>query len=363
MDGVQNTIKPQSASSNGSPALAGSFDPRLTPTPDYGTLGPDSDFAKTMNSAQPRLNNSTPSNSASPANSNVRALSVLAAFGGIIAALAVLVATRSGIIFKSSFNSFSANRSGQTQPTSSRDLEHQRPQKQAEILLTRALNHSPEANDEIRQRLQGWRGKIKLDSQLTQLTTAALNSDDTKVRISAVDVQLAAYGLEKNDDSVDGLVKRATSPDHSEKIWALWALGLLGNRGIESDRVVQALAAHLQPPSNDADDDSRRWAVEGLALVGSDATIAPLLRALHDDPSPMVRERAACSLAESGMLTQEQRVSAVAQLIDDSDDPALDSQTHAWIFQALTEITKQHLPNDAAAWRNWYQNAGAINHH
>ena len=80
---------------------------------------------------------------------------------------------------------------------------------------------------------------------------------------------------------------------------------------------------------------------------------------MHDDPSPIVRERAACSLAESGMLTHDQRLAAVPQLINYSDDPALDAQTHAWAFQALTDITKQRLPNDAAAWRNWYQNSVA----
>jgi len=76
---------------------------------------------------------------------------------------------------------------------------------------------------------------------------------------------------------------------------------------------------------------------------------------MHNDPSALVRERAACSLAESGMLTHEQRLTAVPQLINYSSDPALDAQTHAWAFQALNDITKQHLPNDSVAWRKWYE--------
>jgi HEAT repeat protein len=79
---------------------------------------------------------------------------------------------------------------------------------------------------------------------------------------------------------------------------------------------------------------------------------------MHNDPSALVRERAACSLAESGMLTHEQRLTAVPQLINYSDDSALDAQTHSWAFQALGDITKQRLPNDSAAWRSWYQAAG-----
>jgi HEAT repeat protein len=118
------------------------------------------------------------------------------------------------------------------------------------------------------------------------------------------------------------------------------------------------LVAHLKDSGKGSDEDSRRWAVEGLALVGTTSTIVPLLNAMHDDPSPLVRERAACSLAESGMLTHDQRLAAVPQLINYSDDPALDAQTHAWAFQALADITKQRLPNDSAAWRNWYRDRG-----
>ena len=68
---------------------------------------------------------------------------------------------------------------------------------------------------------------------------------------------------------------------------------------------------------------------------------------------------AACSLAESGMLTHQQRLAAVPQLIKYSDDPALDAQTQGWAFQALIDITRQRLPNDSAVWRNWYQTSAA----
>ena len=203
--------------------------------------------------------------------------------------------------------------------------------------------------------MEGWRGRIQWNAQLSDLTTAALNSNDNSVRASAIEVRLAAYGLAQSGASVDRLMPQTGSSDHAQKIWALWALGLLGNRGVESERVVQALSAQLKGPRRDPNEDSRRWAVEGLALVGTDSTIAPLLDAMHNDSSPVVRERAACSLAESGMLTHEQRMTAVPQLIDYSDDPTLDAQTHTWAFQALSDITRQQLPRDSAAWREWYR--------
>jgi hypothetical protein len=246
-----------------------------------------------------------------------------------------------------------------------RELDRQRPQQQAEILLERAVSRSdegaPQIAAEIEARSEGWRGKLHWDSQLGDLTTVALNSSDHSVRASAIEVQLAAYGLSKNASTVDALVRQADSRDHAQKIWALYGLGLLGNRGVETDRVVLVLTAHLQRSEKDSnrvsDEDSRRWAVEGLALAGTTSTIAPLLDAMHNDPSAMVRERAACSLAESGMLSHDQRLIAVPQLINYSSDSTLDAQTRAWAFQALADITKQHLPNDSAAWRSWYQTA------
>jgi hypothetical protein len=259
---------------------------------------------------------------------------------------------------------------------SATDLDRQRPQRQAELLLERAVSHSAgdpsQIEAQIESRSDAWRGQLQWDSQLGDLTTVALNSNDLSVRASAIEVQLAAYGLTKTESTVDAMARQADSRDHRQKIWALWALGLLGNRGVEPDRVVQVLAAHLKDPGQnsaadrtkdnnnkerdkDKDEETRRWAVEGLALVGTTPTIAPLLETMRNDPSPVVREHAACSLAQSGMLSREQRLTAVPQLIDYSADPALDTQTRAWAFEALADITRQHLPNDSAAWRSWYQ--------
>lgn len=230
-------------------------------------------------------------------------------------------------------------------------LDQMKPQKQAETLLELAVGSTAGAADQISSRVNRWPGQVQWNSQIASLSTAALNSNDMRVRQSGVEVELAAYGLSKNSASLDYLLKTADSADHAQKIWALWALGLMGNRGVQSDRVVEVLISHLK----DADVDSRHWAVEGLALTGSEQSIQPLLQTMHDDASPMVRERAACGLAQSGMFTQQQRLTAIPQLLNYTDDPSLDTQTRAWAFQALNDITHQHLPNNSAAWRGWYQ--------
>jgi hypothetical protein len=346
------------------------LDARFQPTPDYGMLSPDpgAEFPSELSkSSEPE----------SKSGSYLRVFHVAAIMAGIGLAFAVSAGGGMGTVLaklssrltslKNSDISLSSSSSPHSKSIDS-DLDRQKPQKQAEMLLERAVTRSDGATNQIitnqiTARVDSWRGKLKWDAHLGELMTVALNSNDEGVRDSAIEVQLAAYGLIKSHSTVDALVKQANSSNHSKKIWAFWSLGLLANRGVETDRVIQVLAAHLKnpDPADNASEDSRRWALESLALVGTTPTIAPLLDAMRNDPSSMVRERAACSLAESGMLTHDQRLMAVPQLIDYSDDPALDAQTRGWAFQALADITQQRLPNDSAAWRNWYQNNAASN--
>jgi hypothetical protein len=285
-------------------------------------------------------------------------LQLFAMIAGIAAALLVSSGGGIGAVWGRLGSASSARKTSplSTEGVSDFELGRQKPQKQAEILLERALlqsnSGSNQVAEQIESRVNGWRGRIKWDSQLGDLTTAALHSTDRAVRDSAIEVQLLAYGVPKSESSVDALVRQSNSSNHARKIWALWTLGLLANRGIETERVVQVLTTHLKDSDRGMDsnsEDARRWAVEGLALAGTTVTIAALLDTMHNDPSALVRERAACSLAQSGMLSHEQRLIAVPQLIAYSGDPGLDAQTRAWAFQALSEITGRHLPNDSAA--------------
>jgi len=312
-------------------------DPRLCPTPDYGTLGPGSDVA----SARPAAT--------LDAKNRVRLAMLLALSVGISLALLVSSLGKARAAWPRADRARVSSHAG---VVNAGKIDQLQPQKQAEQLLELAVGNSDSAVDQISSRAAGWQGKLVWDSQIASLTTAALNSNDMRVRESGVEVELAAYGLSKNAASLEYLLKTAESSDHQQKIWALWSLGLMANRNVEPDRIRQLLSMHLQ----DSDPDSRRWAVDGLALTGGDATIPLLLGAMHGDSSPIVREEAACAIAQSGMFTPAQRMSAVPQLLDFADDPSLDAQTHRWAFQALGDITGQHLPNDSAVWRNWYEN-------
>ena len=247
---------------------------------------------------------------------------------------------------------------GPPEPASANVLsEHHRealdgmpPQAQAEFLLERSLNHYDGANREIEARLQQWRGRIEPGDRFESLFRMAINSDDLRVRAAAVEIDILARKLEKNIETVDRLEPIARTGAQGPRANALWDLGLVGGRGVEPARVAGIILAS----AHDDNVNIRYWAVEGLAYLATDEVIDPLLDIFHDDPSPMIRERAACSLAQSGMLNRERRLRAVPRLLDFAGDPALDEQTRGWVFQALRDITGQNLPRDAAAWRKWY---------
>lgn len=320
--------------------VALSSDPRLRPTPDYGTFGPGSDFSSST---------STDPIQRTPRRLDLRTAHLIAIVAGVLGALVYGAVGRSNAAWSNLEDLFTPHPKV-TSAKDSRQLDRLKPQRQAEALLELALGHSDGAVDQIASRVDHWQGKVQWSTQIESLTTAALNSNDMRVRASGIEVELAAYGLAKNSASLDYLLQTAQSSDHAQKIWALRALGLMANRGVQSERVVNFLIAHLQ----DSDADARRWVVEGLALSGSDQAMDTILKVMHDDASPMVRERAACSLAESGMFSQQQRASAIPGLLAYTDDPSLDAQTHAWAFQALGDITHRRLPNDSAAWRELY---------
>jgi hypothetical protein len=229
-------------------------------------------------------------------------------------------------------------------------LDGMPPQSQAELLLERSINHYHGANEQIARRVEGWRGRVQLNERLHNLFTTAINSDDLTVRVAGVEVDIAARDLAKDSSTVDRLEAAARSGEQGPRANALWDLALVGNRGVDQNRVLDILMASI----HDENVNVRYWAVEGLAYLAIDASIEPLLDIFHDDPSPMIRERAACGLAQSGMFSASQRRAAVPRLLDFAIDGALDPDTHEWVFQALRDITGQSLPHDAARWREWY---------
>ncbi len=298
------TGQPERAKDAAAPSLPQATTPLNHPTPDYGNLGPSSDIAAYSLHANGK---------SSPTRRSSRLSTVLALAIGMSAAL---LAHNMGRLQSATARPLSHFFEAWHPTPSAKDirqLDRLGPQKQAEALLEQAVGHSSGAIEQISFRAEGWQGKVRWTPQIATLTTAALNSDDMHVRESGVEVELAAYGIAKNQASLTYVLKMAQSSDHAQKIWGLWVLGLLGNRGVDTAQVVGVLAEHLK----DADAESRQWAVEALALTGADETIDLLLKTMHDDPSAKVRERAACGIAASGLFTEQQRARAIPQLLND----------------------------------------------
>ena len=229
-------------------------------------------------------------------------------------------------------------------------LDSMTPQAQAEFLLERAINRYDGANEQIRARADSWRGRVTLDQRLNGLFMVALNSDDLAVRAAAIELDLAALNVDKSASGLERLEADARHGAQGPRANALWRIGLLGNRGVNPARAFEILMTAI----HDDNVNVRYWAVEGLAYLGTEDTIAPLLAVFHDDSSAMIRERAACSLAQSGMLSAKLRMTAVPQLLDFTEDVTLDVQTRSWVYQALRDITGQSLPRNPSAWRDWY---------
>jgi hypothetical protein len=314
--------------------------PPNSPTPDYGTLGPGSDI---------KLSDGVMLRPSSPASSPPRPAQVILPSTRIVMAL-ISLAMALGAFF---YTQFVLRKAPSASPSRSSIARRSSVQKDAEQLLQRAEANDSAATVQIEARAATWRGQIALTPQLSRLIAAGLNANDLRVRAATIQLDLAAMNVAQDAATVDRLAAQADSTDHATRIWAIWTLGLVGNRSIQQERITEGLIAHLA----DSDIDSRHWAVEALSYVGTDATIPPLLKTMHDDPAPAVRERAACALAESGMLTNQQRRTTIPTLLTYADDPSLDAQTHAWTYHALRDITAQHLPDDAGAWRKWYSSS------
>ena len=110
------------------------------------------------------------------------------------------------------------------------------PQQQAERLLQYAISHHVGATDEIKARVKEWRGTIATSQTMATLLDVARNGANLRVRAAAIEIELAAMNMAKTAAQVDALLARiAGSPKDARS--EIYTLGLLGNRGIETDRI------------------------------------------------------------------------------------------------------------------------------
>jgi hypothetical protein len=229
------------------------------------------------------------------------------------------------------------------------------PQGQAERLLQYAISHHVGATDDLKARAKGWRGAIAFTPALETLLDVARNGDDLRVRAAAIEVELAAMDIARTPAQVDALLGQiAADPQDARR--AIFILGDLANRGVETDRIhneLRVLARSEQEPV-------RLQAYAAIAQIGTNETVQDLVDAFHHDPSPVVRiDGSGCGLAHCGMLTRAQRMLAVPGLIEMVEDRSLGPVDIAYGYRALREITDAGLPDNPRLWREWFAAHGA----
>ena len=194
-----------------------------------------------------------------------------------------------------------------------------------------------------------WSGKITATERLTALIRTAVESPLIETRMAGFELNLAEYGIAKNDAAVDDLLHMLNADAAKFGAWSTWNLALLGARGVQREKIFSNLVffAHA------TDADMRAHAVDALAKLGGAEIVPPLLDIAAHDVAPAVRERAFCGLAQSGTLLLAERYTAVPGLLAIAQDPQADRQTLNWSYQALREITNlRDVPNDPARWRD-----------
>ncbi len=229
------------------------------------------------------------------------------------------------------------------------EIAHLAPQQQAERLLELAIQQPDPSLSLIHRNLTSWRGHLQDSDRLFHLVMEALKSNDPRVRVAAVEIDLAANNLMKTPESVEKLQRQILS-GLDERYMALWRLGALGNRGVEPSEAFKTLKLYAQNRNQEA----RFWAVEGLAMLGNRESIDALLDILARDPAAQIRQRAANALSRSGLFTGEQRLTAVPQLLNLIDDDSLDAPTQSLVGSTLEAITGASFGKNASAWRDWW---------
>lgn len=231
------------------------------------------------------------------------------------------------------------------------------PQKQAEELLERAIEHDAKALDLFEQNIESpdWLGNIKLTERMKELERRSEFSSDLRVRYANADLNLSMDGWQRNDEGADKLIERARS-DAQYRASAVYFMGMMAGRGIAYERLYPVL---LEYAKHDPDSIVRVWAVEGMRYLGTDEALDQLFDSFVNDPSEQVRNRAGCNVSDCGNFKRAQRMRMVPNLISLTQDPNTTSQTRNWSFLALHEITDANVPNDSAAWQNWYDQHGS----
>jgi len=237
-------------------------------------------------------------------------------------------------------------------------------QEQAERLIQAAINHDEGATELITQLAPNWYGRVAFTKSWNDLEALAMASKDIRVRAVAIETHLAMANVPQKRESVTHLINAADQTPVNRPHYAR-LLGMLGNRGVEAERIREWLltwaresglagAAASEGPRAASEDEARIAVVQALALIADEEDMHELLTMLREDPSPRVRRQVVRSISRTGMFTQSQRWHAIPPLLDLTLDPEVDDLTRHEVFDCLRDISGASLPDDSNSWQTWF---------
>src|SRR5258708_3403388 len=143
-----------------------------------------------------------------------------------------------------------------------RAIDH-RAQVQAEALFKRLASGDAAAADSILSLSDDRTGKTQRTPATSQFLSSAINSPNAHIREAAIQAELALEGITRDEIGLNNLEGAVGDP--RQRLWALWLMGALGNRGVNPDHAAKLIESFL----NDANVYVRATAVDGMSMVAT----------------------------------------------------------------------------------------------
>src|SRR5262249_36950261 len=131
----------------------------------------------------------------------------------------------------------------------------------AERMLGKLAANESGAADMVLDQSTSWLGRTHRTPKADQSILIALNLPDLHVREAAIAAELALDAVPQSEAGLN-MLKEALG-DPSQRVWALWMMGALGNRGVDPVHTAKIFESYL----NDPDVNVRAAAVNGLAML------------------------------------------------------------------------------------------------
>jgi len=197
--------------------------------------------------------------------------------------------------------------------------------------------------------LDSWRGHLRDTGSALPISCLRSGPDDPRVRVAAVEIDLVANNLRKSPQGLANFsIKFITIPSA-----AISRSGDSAPSAIAALRPATVLSTLLRY-SRDPNQQTRFWAVEGLAMLGTAESIDALLPFWPTIPPNEFVNARPCNLARSGMLTGEQRLTAFLNCSSSGRRFGRACDARPSFTRLCSPLPARRSAKDPGAWRDWW---------